>query len=36
MPTEADFLAQAVDLATANVLDGGGRILVDLPVVETV
>ena len=25
MPTEADFLAQAVDLATANVLDGGGR-----------
>lgn len=25
MPTEADFLAQAVDLATANVLDSGGR-----------
>lgn len=25
MPTEADFMAQAVDLATANVLDSGGR-----------
>lgn len=25
MPTEADFLAQAVDLAMANVIDNGGR-----------